>query len=84
MEVSWLDGDFWTSKTIWFCGIRYYAPDAGKALTTVNSRHFGILLRFAAEREIDTSYAAWRLKTSIPFSICAVTRVRAARLSMED
>ena len=31
-----------------------------------------------------TSYAAWRLKTPIPYSIRAVTRVRAAKLSMEN
>jgi CRP-like cAMP-binding protein len=43
-----------------------------------------MILRFAAETEIDTSYAAWRLKTPMPYSIRAVTRVRAARLSMED
>jgi CRP-like cAMP-binding protein len=43
-----------------------------------------MILRFAAETEIDTSYAAWRLKTPMPYSIRAVTRVRSARLSMEE
>jgi CRP-like cAMP-binding protein len=43
-----------------------------------------MILRFAAETEIDTSYAAWRLKTTIPYSIRAVTRVRTAQLSMEE
>jgi CRP-like cAMP-binding protein len=42
-----------------------------------------MILRFAPESDIDTSYAAWRLKTPIPYSIRAVTRVRAAKLSME-
>ncbi|MBP8295565.1 MAG: Crp/Fnr family transcriptional regulator [Burkholderiales bacterium] len=41
-----------------------------------------MILRFAAETEIETSYAAWRLKTPIPFSIIAVRPVRAAKLSM--
>ena len=41
-----------------------------------------MILRFAAESDIDTSYAAWRLKTPIPYSIRAVTKVRAAKLSM--
>jgi CRP/FNR family transcriptional regulator, dissimilatory nitrate respiration regulator len=41
-----------------------------------------MILRFAAETEMDTSYAAWRLKTPVPYSIVAVTRVRAAKLSM--
>jgi len=43
-----------------------------------------MILRFAAESDIDTSYAAWRLKTPIPYSIRTVTRVRAAKLSMEQ
>src|SRR2546428_6772213 len=41
-----------------------------------------MILRFAAETDMDTSYAAWRLKTPIPYSIAAVTKVRVARLSM--
>lgn len=43
-----------------------------------------MILRFAAETEIDTSYAAWRLKTPMPYSIRAVTRARTARLAMEE
>lgn len=43
-----------------------------------------MILRFAAESEIDTSYAAWRLKTPIPYSIRAVIKVRAAKLSMQQ
>ncbi len=49
-----------------------------------NSQGKEMILRFAAESEIDTSYAAWRLKTPIPYSIRAVTKVRAAKLSMEQ
>lgn len=41
-----------------------------------------MILRFAAEAEIETSYAAWRLETPIPFSIIAVRPVRAVKLSM--
>ncbi|MGZ8210919.1 MAG: Crp/Fnr family transcriptional regulator [Burkholderiales bacterium] len=43
-----------------------------------------MILRFAAENDIDTSYAAWRLEKPIPYSIRTVTRVRAAKLSMEQ
>jgi len=43
-----------------------------------------MILRFAPESDIDTSYAAWRLKTPLPYSIRAVTKVRAAKLSMEQ
>lgn len=41
-----------------------------------------MILRFAAETEMDTSYAAWRLRTPVPYSIVAVTRVRTAKLPM--
>jgi len=41
-----------------------------------------MILRFAAETDMDTSYAAWRLKTPIPYSIVTVTRSRVAKLSM--
>lgn len=41
-----------------------------------------MILRFAAESGMDTSYAAWRLKTPMPYSIAAVTKVSVARLSM--
>ena len=41
-----------------------------------------MILRFAAETEMDTSYAAWRLRRPVPYSIVAVTRVRTAELSM--
>jgi CRP-like cAMP-binding protein len=42
-----------------------------------------MILRFAAESEMDTSYAAWRLRTPVPYSIVAVTRVRTAELPMQ-
>ena len=48
-----------------------------------NARGKEMILRFAAESDIDTSYAAWRLKTPIPYSIRAVTKVRVAKLSMQ-
>ena len=41
-----------------------------------------MILRFAAETEMYTSYAAWRMRTPIPYSIVAVTKVRAAELPM--
>jgi len=47
-----------------------------------NAQGKEMILRFAAETDIDTSYAAWRLKTPIPYSIRAVTKVRVAKTSM--
>ena len=41
-----------------------------------------MILRFATENEMDTSYAAWRLRTPVPYSIVAVTKVRTAELPM--
>lgn len=41
-----------------------------------------MILRFAAETEMDTSYAAWRMRTPVPYSIVAMTKVRAAELPM--
>ena len=43
-----------------------------------------MILRFAAENDMDTSYAAWRLRTPMPYSIVAVTKVRVAKLSMQQ
>jgi CRP-like cAMP-binding protein len=38
-----------------------------------------MILRFAGEKDIETSYAAWRLDTPAPYSIRAVTKVRVAK-----
>jgi CRP-like cAMP-binding protein len=41
-----------------------------------------MILRFAIEDDIDTSYAAWKLHTPSPYSIRAVSRSRVARLPL--
>ncbi len=41
-----------------------------------------MILRFAADTEMDTSYAAWKLRTPIPYTITAMTKVRTAELPM--
>ena len=43
-----------------------------------------MILRFAKEDEMDTSYAAWRLRTPAPYSIRAVTKCCVAQLPMEQ
>ena len=63
---------------------QYFILDGILKRVVSNAEGREMILRFAAETEIDTSYAAWRLKTPIPYSIRAVTRVRTARLSMEE
>jgi CRP-like cAMP-binding protein len=63
---------------------QYFILDGILKRVVSNAEGHEMILRFAAETDIDTSYAAWRLKTPIPYSIRAVTRVRAAKLSMEN
>jgi len=63
---------------------QYFILDGILKRVVSNAAGKEMILRFAAETEIDTSYAAWRLKTPIPYSIRAVTRVRTAQLSMEE
>src|SRR5262249_36308767 len=41
-----------------------------------------MILRFAKEDEMDTSYAAWKLRTPAPYSIRAVTKARVAKLPL--
>ena len=41
-----------------------------------------MILRFAAEDDMDTSYAAWKLRTPAPYSIRAVTKARVAKLPL--
>jgi CRP-like cAMP-binding protein len=41
-----------------------------------------MILRFAGEADMDTSYAAWRLRTPVPYSIVAVTKARTAQIAM--
>src|ERR671915_601072 len=47
-----------------------------------NPQGHEMILRFAAEGEMDTSYAAWRLRTPVPYSIVGVTKVRTVELPM--
>jgi len=41
-----------------------------------------MILRFAKEDDMDTSYAAWRLRAPAPYSIRAVTKARVAKLPL--
>lgn len=61
---------------------QYFVIEGILKRTVSNAQGKEMILRFAAEADIDTSYAAWRLQKPIPYTIRAVTRVRAAKLSM--
>lgn len=63
---------------------QYFVIDGILKRVVSNAHGKEMILRFAAESDIDTSYAAWRLKTRIPYAIRTVTRVRAAKLSMQQ
>jgi CRP-like cAMP-binding protein len=63
---------------------QYFILDGILKRVVSNAQGKEMILRFAAEADIDTSYAAWRLKTPIPYSIRAVTRVRVAKLTMPN
>jgi CRP-like cAMP-binding protein len=41
-----------------------------------------MILRFAQEDDMDTSYAAWKLHTPAPYSIRAVTKAQVAKLPL--
>ena len=61
---------------------QYFIIDGILKRVVSNAQGKEMILRFAAEADFDTSYAAWRLKTPIPYAIRAVTKVRVAKLSM--
>lgn len=81
--VDYPKGDLLEHQGAWSME-QYFILEGILKRVVANAEGREMILRFAAESDIDTSYAAWRLKTPIPFSIRAVTRVRAAKLSMED
>ena len=61
---------------------QYFILDGILKRVVANSQAKEMILRFAAEREMETSYAAWCLKTPTPYSIVAVTKARVAKLPM--
>jgi CRP-like cAMP-binding protein len=63
---------------------QYFIVDGILKRVVSNDSGKEMILRFAAEYDIDTSYAAWRLKKPIPYAIRTVTKVRAAKLSMQQ
>lgn len=63
---------------------QYFVIDGILKRVVSNAQGKEMILRFAAESDIDTSYAAWRLNRPIPYAIRTVTRVRAAKLSMQQ
>ena len=63
---------------------QYFVLDGVLKRVVGNKAAKEMILRFASEREIETSYAAWRLGTPTPYSIVAVTKARVAKLPLPE
>ena len=61
---------------------QYFILDGILKRVVANQQGKQMILRFADERNIETSYAAWRLKTPAPYSIMAVTKARVTKLPL--
>ncbi|MDD2917866.1 Crp/Fnr family transcriptional regulator [Rhodoferax sp.] len=61
---------------------QYFILDGILKRVVTNNAAKEMILRFTAERDMETSYAAWCLKTPTPYSIVCVTKARVAKLSM--
>lgn len=61
---------------------QYFILDGILKRVVTNSVAKEMILRFAAERDMETSYAAWCLKTPAPYSIVCVTKARVAKLPL--
>ena len=63
---------------------QYFILDGVLKRVVANPQGKEMILRFAAEREMETSYAAWSLKTPTPYSIVSVTKARVVKLPMPE
>ena len=61
---------------------QHFVLDGMLKRVVTNQQAKEMILRFAAERDIETSYAAWRLGTPAPYSITAVTKARVVKLPL--
>jgi CRP/FNR family transcriptional regulator, dissimilatory nitrate respiration regulator len=63
---------------------QYFVLDGILKRVVSNAEGKEMILRFAAEHDMETSYAAWRLGTPTPYAIVGVTKARVASLSMPE
>jgi CRP-like cAMP-binding protein len=61
----------------------YFVLDGLLKRMVASTRGREMTLRFAHERDMETSYDAWRLGTPAQYSVVCVTRARVASLSMK-
>ena len=63
---------------------QYFILDGILKRQVANQDAKEMILRFSAERDIETSYAAWCLKMPTPYSIACVTKSRVARMPLSQ
>jgi CRP-like cAMP-binding protein len=63
---------------------QYFVLDGILKRVVSNQEAKEMILRFADEGQMETSYAAWRLGTPAPYSIVCVTRARIAKLPLRE
>ncbi len=63
---------------------QYFILDGILKRVVSNPEGKEMILRFTDERDMETSYAAWRLGTRTPYSIVCVTKARVAKLPMPE
>jgi CRP/FNR family transcriptional regulator, dissimilatory nitrate respiration regulator len=63
---------------------QYFILDGILKRVVSNAEAKEMILRFAAERDVETSYAAWRLKKPAPYSIVCLTKARVAKMPLEQ
>jgi CRP/FNR family transcriptional regulator, dissimilatory nitrate respiration regulator len=63
---------------------QYFILDGMLKRVVSNAQGKEMILRFAAEGDIETSYAAWRMGMPTPYSIVCVTKARVLSLSMQQ
>jgi len=61
---------------------QYFVLDGILKRVVTNADAKEMILRFADEGDMETSYAAWRLNTPTPYSIVCVNKARVAKLAM--
>ena len=63
---------------------QYFIIDGILKRVVANKEGKEMILRFADERDMETSYAAWRLGTPTPYGIVCVTKTRVARMPLPE
>lgn len=61
---------------------QYFIVEGVLKRVVANPEGKEMIIRFAKEDDMDTSYAAWRLRTPAPYSIVAVTPARVVRMPL--